>query len=137
MDIVFAEIEARKKTINYTFCGRKWPIWDPFLTQKISPPKFMWVPLLRPLPGNEAHQLFAGGPKLGVYPDPPILAFLEKSKDALKKTRLALSVEPVKSLEKKGKGTRKQGKPQHEKKQGNTKHCKTGDFGHSTPKNLG
>ena len=26
----------------------------------------MWVPFLRPFPGNEAHQLFSGGPKWGV-----------------------------------------------------------------------
>ena len=26
----------------------------------------MWVPFLRPFPGNEAHKLFSGGPKSGV-----------------------------------------------------------------------
>ena len=26
----------------------------------------MWVPSLRPFPGNEAHKLFAGGPKWSV-----------------------------------------------------------------------
>ena len=26
----------------------------------------MWVPFLRPFPGNEAHKLFSGGPKWGV-----------------------------------------------------------------------
>ena len=28
--------------------------------------KFMWVPFLRPFPGNEAHQLSSGAPKVGV-----------------------------------------------------------------------
>ena len=26
----------------------------------------MWVPFLRPFPGNEAHKLFSGDPKRGV-----------------------------------------------------------------------
>ena len=31
---------------------------DPKITLK----KFMWVPFLRPFPGNETHKLFSGGP---------------------------------------------------------------------------
>ena len=42
------------------------PFGTPFLTPKIPPKKFMWVPFLRPFPGNEAHKLFSGGPKWGV-----------------------------------------------------------------------
>ena len=39
----------------------------PFLTPKTPLKKFMWVPLLRPFPGNEAHNLnFSGGAKWGV-----------------------------------------------------------------------
>ena len=38
----------------------------PFLTPKIPPKKFMWVPFLRSFPGNEAHKLFSGGPNWGV-----------------------------------------------------------------------
>ena len=37
-------VKGRKKTINQNFCGRKWPVWSPFLTPKIPPKKFMWVP---------------------------------------------------------------------------------------------
>ena len=33
---------------------------------KNRPKKIMWVPFLRSFPGDEAHQLFAGGPKWGV-----------------------------------------------------------------------
>ena len=33
---------------------------------KIPPKKFMWVPFLRPFPGNEAHNIFRGGPKCDV-----------------------------------------------------------------------
>ena len=46
--------------------ARKWPVWDPFLTPKPPPKKFMWVPLLRSFPGNEAHKLFSEGPRWGV-----------------------------------------------------------------------
>ena len=42
------------------------PFGTPFLTPKIAPKKFMWVPFLRPFPGNEAHKLFLGGPEWGV-----------------------------------------------------------------------
>ena len=53
-------------------------------------------------------------------PDPPILAFLEKkSTDAPKKARISLSAEPLKSLEKKGKRTKKQGEPQNERSKEN------------------
>ena len=42
------------------------PFGTPFLTPKSPPKKFMWVPFLRPFPGNEAHKLFSGGPTSGV-----------------------------------------------------------------------
>ena len=42
------------------------PFGAPFLTPKLAPKKFMWVPFLRSFPGNEAHKLFSGGPKRGV-----------------------------------------------------------------------
>ena len=51
-------------------------------------------------------------------PDPPILAFLEKKKKQgllPKKARVFLFAEPLKSLEKKGKTHKKQGKSENEK----------------------
>ena len=42
--------------------ARLGPIFDP----QNPPKKFMWVPLLRSFPGNEARKLFSGGPKWGV-----------------------------------------------------------------------
>ena len=42
------------------------PFGTPFLTPKTPPKKFMWVPFLRPFPGNQAHKLFSGGPKWAV-----------------------------------------------------------------------
>ena len=36
------------------------------MTPKIPPKKFMWVPFLRPFPGNEAHKLFSGVQNGGV-----------------------------------------------------------------------
>ena len=33
----------------------------------MPPKKFMRVPFLRSFPGNEAHTLFSGGPKWGVF----------------------------------------------------------------------
>ena len=38
----------------------------PFLTPKIPAKVYVYVPLLRSFPGNEAHKLFSGGPKSGV-----------------------------------------------------------------------
>ena len=53
------------------------------------------------------------------YPDtpthPPTLAFLKKARETLKKERVLLFAEPLKSLEKKGKCTKKQGKSGNEK----------------------
>ena len=42
------------------------PFGTLFLTSKIRPKKFMWVPFLHSFPGNEAHKLFSGGPEWGV-----------------------------------------------------------------------
>ena len=42
------------------------PFGTPFLTPKIPPKKFMWVPFSRSFPGNEANKPFSGGPQLGV-----------------------------------------------------------------------
>ena len=55
----------RAEKINQTFRGRKWPVWDPLFDPQ-NPPRisFLWVPFLRPFPGNEAHKLFSGGPKI-------------------------------------------------------------------------
>ena len=38
----------------------------------------MWVPLLRPFPGNEAHELFSGGPKWGVLGGGQQKVYVEK-----------------------------------------------------------
>ena len=43
------------------------PFGTPFLTPKIPPKKFMWVPFLRPFPGNEAHKYFFLGAQNGVF----------------------------------------------------------------------
>ena len=60
----------KKKNNEPHFCGPKWTVWDPLLTQK-SPRKSLCGSLLkflRPFPGNEAHKLFvAEGPKWGVF----------------------------------------------------------------------
>ena len=51
--------------------GRRKPFWSttPFKgskkTPKIPPKMFVGVPFLRSFPGNEAHELFSGGPKWG------------------------------------------------------------------------
>ena len=42
--------------------ARLGPVFDP----QNPPKKFMWVPFLRPFPGNEAHTTFSWGPKSGV-----------------------------------------------------------------------
>ena len=62
-----SQMKLKKKKNNKpsTFCGRKWPVWDPLFDPKIPPKKFMWVPFLRPFPGNEAHKLFSGAQKGG------------------------------------------------------------------------
>ena len=36
------------------------------LDLKVPPKKFIWVPFLRSLPGNEAYKPFSGAPKMGV-----------------------------------------------------------------------
>ena len=38
------------------------PFWPPRSPEKV----YVYVPLLRSFPGNEAHKLFSGGPKWGV-----------------------------------------------------------------------
>ena len=43
------------------------PFGAPFLAPKIPPKKFMWVPFLRPFPGNEAHKFFFLGAQIGVF----------------------------------------------------------------------
>ena len=51
-----------------------------------------------------------------VSPDPPTLAFLEKkARETPKKARVLLFAEPLKSLEKRKKRTKKQGKSENEK----------------------
>ena len=57
-------IKGRKKQQTKTFCGQKWPVWDPLYEPKIPSKKFMWVPFVHPFPGNEAHHFF-WGPKSG------------------------------------------------------------------------
>ena len=60
------DLRAGKKL---NFLWPKMARLDPFFDPKIPSKKFkfMWVPFLRPFPGNEAHQLFlSGGPELGV-----------------------------------------------------------------------
>ena len=54
--------KGRKKTINLTFGGRKWPVWDPLFDPNSPPEKVDVGPFLRPFPGNEAYHFF-GGPK--------------------------------------------------------------------------
>ena len=39
----------------------------PFRTPKIPEKVYVYVPLLRSFPGNEAHKLFSGGPKQGFW----------------------------------------------------------------------
>ena len=55
------------------------------------------------------------------YPDPPILAFLEKQGFSPKKQGFFLFAEPLKSLEKRGKAHKKARKIGKQKKQGNRK----------------
>ena len=43
-------IKGRKKTINQTFCERKWPVSDPLFDPQTPPKKFMWVPFLPSFP---------------------------------------------------------------------------------------
>ena len=49
----------------------------------------------------------------------PSLIFWGKKRETLKKSRVFLFAEPLKSLEKKGKRPKRQGKSENEKKQGN------------------
>ena len=38
-----AQIKGRKKRVGLTFCGQRWPFWNPFLTNT-NPPKWVyWV----------------------------------------------------------------------------------------------
>ena len=63
----WAYIRAGKNDkLNFFFVAKIGPFGTPFLTPKFPLKKFMWVPLLRSFPGNEAHKLFPGGPKWGV-----------------------------------------------------------------------
>ena len=48
------------------FVAENGPFGAPFLTPKITPKKFMWVPLWHSFLGSEAHKLFSGDPKWGV-----------------------------------------------------------------------
>ena len=49
-----------EKSNQLNFLWPKWPVWDPLF----DPPKmFMWVPFLRPFPGNEAHIFLLVGPR--------------------------------------------------------------------------
>ena len=50
------------------FVAENGPFGTPFLAPKITSKKFiMWVPFLRPFPGDEAHKLFFWGPKIGCF----------------------------------------------------------------------
>ena len=42
------------------------PVWNPLFDPQSPPEKVYVGPFWRPFPGNEAHKLFSGGPKLGV-----------------------------------------------------------------------
>ena len=45
-------------TFHSTFCGPKWPIWDPLFDPKIPLKEFLWVPFLHYFPGNELQKVF-------------------------------------------------------------------------------
>ena len=55
--------KSNKLNFLWPKMARLGALFDP----KIPPKKFMWVPVLRPFPGNEAHKLFPGGPKWGCF----------------------------------------------------------------------
>ena len=55
----------------------------------------------------------AGKTHHAVCPDPPTIAFLEKARVLPQKARVFLFAEPLKSLEKKGKCPKKQGKSEN------------------------
>ena len=60
-----ADAKRRDKTINKTFCGRKWPVWDPLFPE--SPRKSLCGSLLCVLSQKMRHiNFFSGGPKWGV-----------------------------------------------------------------------
>ena len=59
--------KGRKKTITSTFVAENGSFGTPFLTPKIPPKMFMWVPFLRSFPGKEAHKFFWGSKKGGLY----------------------------------------------------------------------
>ena len=60
-------VNGRKKAINSSSCGPKWPVWDPISGPKSPPDKVHEGPLLRSLPGSEAHKLLSGGLTWGIW----------------------------------------------------------------------
>ena len=71
-------LRARKKQKAKLFVAENGPFGTPVLTPKIPPKGFMWVPFLRPFPGNEAHKLFWGCPKWGVLGGRQKVFYVEK-----------------------------------------------------------
>ena len=63
LDVRMCLYKGREKRINFTFCVRKWPVWDPrFWPQKSPPRKSLCRSLVCVFsPGNEAHKLLSGG----------------------------------------------------------------------------
>ena len=59
--------KGRKRNHKQNFLWPKMATLAPcFWPQKSPRKKIMWVPFLRPFPGNEAHKLFSGGPNSAV-----------------------------------------------------------------------
>ena len=53
-------LSKQEKYAKLFFVAENGPFGTPFWTPQVSPKKFMWVPFLRPFPGNEAHHFFLG-----------------------------------------------------------------------------
>ena len=60
-------VVARLSSSYKLFVAENGPFGTPFFDPKIPPKKFMWVPFLRPFPGNEAHTFFLGDFHEGVW----------------------------------------------------------------------